>query len=275
MGSVADAACALQRAEPCSPLKTPRPPPQVADKMGGSSGAELKAVCTEAGMFALRERRVHVTQVRHGAGKRRRQAAGPCPWTGAALQSPCCLPVHPYGHAFVCMESLQPPAFLCAHIPSPQEDFEMAVAKVKKAGDDKNMSLKKVRGPPYWRQVRRVARRAGCGRPSVSRLLQCCGCKLMSLACRLCPLPFNMVCFLGACAPRLWNTPIPAPRQHAMCSLSPLTPVRSSGSDRPTPHAGCPGYFAAAAACAAPLCNCRRMLLSRASCWVPGRGTVG
>jgi len=32
--------------------------------MGGSSGAELKAVCTEAGMFALRERRVHVTQVR-------------------------------------------------------------------------------------------------------------------------------------------------------------------------------------------------------------------
>jgi 26S proteasome regulatory subunit T6 len=59
---------------------------RVADKMGGSSGAELKAVCTEAGMFALRERRVHVTQ----------------------------------------------------------EDFEMAVAKVKKAGDDKNMSLKKL-----------------------------------------------------------------------------------------------------------------------------------
>lgn len=28
----------------------------------GSSGAELKACCTEAGMFALRERRVHVTQ---------------------------------------------------------------------------------------------------------------------------------------------------------------------------------------------------------------------
>jgi 26S proteasome regulatory subunit T6 len=30
--------------------------------MGGASGAELKACCTEAGMFALRERRVHVTQ---------------------------------------------------------------------------------------------------------------------------------------------------------------------------------------------------------------------
>merc|ERR1712127_467343 len=27
-----------------------------------ASGAECKAVCTEAGMFALRERRVHVTQ---------------------------------------------------------------------------------------------------------------------------------------------------------------------------------------------------------------------
>jgi len=35
---------------------------KVADKMGGASGAESKAVCTEAGMFALRERRIHVTQ---------------------------------------------------------------------------------------------------------------------------------------------------------------------------------------------------------------------
>ena len=34
----------------------------VADKMPSASGAECKAVCTEAGMFALRERRVHVTQ---------------------------------------------------------------------------------------------------------------------------------------------------------------------------------------------------------------------
>ncbi|KAE9333650.1 hypothetical protein PR003_g13919 [Phytophthora rubi] len=30
--------------------------------MPTSSGAECKAVCTEAGMFALRERRIHVTQ---------------------------------------------------------------------------------------------------------------------------------------------------------------------------------------------------------------------
>ena len=30
--------------------------------MPGASGAETKAVCTEAGMYALRERRIHVTQ---------------------------------------------------------------------------------------------------------------------------------------------------------------------------------------------------------------------
>lgn len=35
---------------------------KIADQMTGASGAETKAVCTEAGMFALRERRVHVTQ---------------------------------------------------------------------------------------------------------------------------------------------------------------------------------------------------------------------
>lgn len=35
---------------------------KIAAKMKGASGAETKAVCTEAGMFALRERRVHVTQ---------------------------------------------------------------------------------------------------------------------------------------------------------------------------------------------------------------------
>eukprot|EP00210_Caulerpa_lentillifera_P001357 g1305.t1 len=35
---------------------------KIANSMTGASGAELKACCTEAGMFALRERRVHVTQ---------------------------------------------------------------------------------------------------------------------------------------------------------------------------------------------------------------------
>jgi len=35
---------------------------KIAETMPGSSGAEVKGVCTEAGMYALRERRVHVTQ---------------------------------------------------------------------------------------------------------------------------------------------------------------------------------------------------------------------
>ncbi|CAK9000555.1 26S proteasome regulatory subunit 8 homolog A (26S proteasome AAA-ATPase subunit RPT6a) (26S proteasome subunit 8 homolog A) (Regulatory particle triple-A ATPase subunit 6a) [Durusdinium trenchii] len=35
---------------------------KIASQMNGASGAESKAVCTEAGMFALRERRQHVTQ---------------------------------------------------------------------------------------------------------------------------------------------------------------------------------------------------------------------
>ena len=34
----------------------------IASQLSGASGAECKAVCTEAGMFALRERRIHVTQ---------------------------------------------------------------------------------------------------------------------------------------------------------------------------------------------------------------------
>jgi len=35
---------------------------KIAEQMPGASGAEIKGVCTEAGMYALRERRVHVTQ---------------------------------------------------------------------------------------------------------------------------------------------------------------------------------------------------------------------
>jgi len=35
---------------------------KISDQMHGASGAEIKAVCTEGGMYALRERRVHVTQ---------------------------------------------------------------------------------------------------------------------------------------------------------------------------------------------------------------------
>ena len=35
---------------------------KIAEKMNGCTGAEIKGVCTEAGMYALRERRIHVTQ---------------------------------------------------------------------------------------------------------------------------------------------------------------------------------------------------------------------
>ena len=35
---------------------------KIDEQMGGSSGAEVKCVCTEAGMYTLRERKVHVTQ---------------------------------------------------------------------------------------------------------------------------------------------------------------------------------------------------------------------
>lgn len=35
---------------------------KIASQLPTANGAECKAVCTEAGMFALRERRIHVTQ---------------------------------------------------------------------------------------------------------------------------------------------------------------------------------------------------------------------
>ncbi|KAI3388586.1 hypothetical protein SNEBB_003799 [Seison nebaliae] len=35
---------------------------KIAETMPGASGAEVKGVCTEAGMYALRERRIHITQ---------------------------------------------------------------------------------------------------------------------------------------------------------------------------------------------------------------------
>lgn len=59
---------------------------KIAGMLSNASGAECKAVCTESGMFALRERRMHVTQ----------------------------------------------------------DDFEMAVAKVMKKDDDKNLAIKKI-----------------------------------------------------------------------------------------------------------------------------------
>ena len=35
---------------------------KIAETMPGASGAEVKGVCTEAGMYALRERRIHVNR---------------------------------------------------------------------------------------------------------------------------------------------------------------------------------------------------------------------
>lgn len=35
---------------------------KIAGLLSGCSGADIKGVCMEAGMYALRERRVHVTQ---------------------------------------------------------------------------------------------------------------------------------------------------------------------------------------------------------------------
>ena len=35
---------------------------KISRQMQGASGAEIKGVCTEAGMYALRERRLHITQ---------------------------------------------------------------------------------------------------------------------------------------------------------------------------------------------------------------------
>ena len=46
----------------CCYTTLPSPLLSLSPKLNGASGAECKAVCTEAGMFALRERRVHVTQ---------------------------------------------------------------------------------------------------------------------------------------------------------------------------------------------------------------------
>jgi 26S proteasome regulatory subunit T2 len=74
------------------------------------SGADIKAVCTEAGLLALRERRMRVTQVRAGAvaaggasggwcsrtpGNPRRPAPGALPFN---LRDPAPTPPRPAPH---------------------------------------------------------------------------------------------------------------------------------------------------------------------------------
>lgn len=90
---------------------------KIANAMKGASGAESKAVCTEAGMFALRERRVHVTQ----EGQRQdcsTNSRTPASFSSCSL---CCFLV----------------STLFLRVCS---DFEMAVAKVMKKDTDRDMS---------------------------------------------------------------------------------------------------------------------------------------
>lgn len=97
---------------------------KVAGTLGNANGAECKAVCTEAGMFALRERRIHVTQGEEGS---------------VILCT---------GREFIVAASISSsrlrPIVHCIY-PGPSsrrvEDFEMAVAKVMKKDSEKDMSL--------------------------------------------------------------------------------------------------------------------------------------
>ncbi|TFK10569.1 phospholipase A-2-activating protein [Platysternon megacephalum] len=55
---------------------------KIAELMPGASGAEVKGVCTEAGMYALRERRVHVTQEDFEMAVAKVKSASRCPSSG-------------------------------------------------------------------------------------------------------------------------------------------------------------------------------------------------
>uniref|UniRef100_A0A452HDY2 AAA+ ATPase domain-containing protein n=1 Tax=Gopherus agassizii TaxID=38772 RepID=A0A452HDY2_9SAUR len=55
---------------------------KIAELMPGASGAEVKGVCTEAGMYALRERRVHVTQEDFEMAVAKVKSAARCPHSG-------------------------------------------------------------------------------------------------------------------------------------------------------------------------------------------------
>uniref|UniRef100_A0A8C4YLZ1 26S proteasome regulatory subunit 8 n=1 Tax=Gopherus evgoodei TaxID=1825980 RepID=A0A8C4YLZ1_9SAUR len=55
---------------------------KIAELMPGASGAEVKGVCTEAGMYALRERRVHVTQEDFEMAVAKVKSAARCPRSG-------------------------------------------------------------------------------------------------------------------------------------------------------------------------------------------------
>lgn len=103
---------------------------KIAAKMKDASGAEMKGVCTEAGMFALRERRIHVNQV-----------------CGSVFIQPCVLVHAPLRLASRRPVLLTPCVVLTVvsvalrvAVPTAQEDFEMACAKILKKDAEKDMS---------------------------------------------------------------------------------------------------------------------------------------
>jgi hypothetical protein len=51
------------------------------------SGADIKAVCTEAGLLALRERRMRVTQVRVSLGDAQQGGGGHCAFVAGWCQA--------------------------------------------------------------------------------------------------------------------------------------------------------------------------------------------
>lgn len=94
---------------------------KIAEKMTGSSGAEVKGVCTEAGMYALRERRgknppFTILCISYLSSSRNKYLTGD----------------------FI---SLSLPVAL-VHVT--HEDFELAVAKVMKRAEDQSMSVHKL-----------------------------------------------------------------------------------------------------------------------------------
>ena len=85
---------------------------KIASQLGNANGAECKAVCTEAGMFALRERRVHVTQ----EVRRRRHSRARCAHALLTVATTILLPATP-------------------------QDFEMATTKVMKKDGEHDQSV--------------------------------------------------------------------------------------------------------------------------------------
>ena len=95
---------------------------RIAELLPGASGAEIKGVCTEAGMYALRERRVHVTQedFELAVAKVRNHT-----YSSSSL-------IYQFVNAFTCVSVF----YLSFALPSCEQ--------IMQRDSDKNMSLKKL-----------------------------------------------------------------------------------------------------------------------------------